>query len=118
MSNNTGKKNTNSKNVAVQKEKPIVEETVVLEENPVEVVEPVEVEEAAEPVKEEVKKIVVVVDCEKLNLRKSPEVLPSNILCIVNKGTELEVNEELGEWTSVKFQGAKAYAMSKYLKAR
>ena len=102
----------------------------VKEEAVEEVTEPVEevVEEVTEPVEETVEEVVEkvvehnpepktygTVNCSKLNVRKGPSV-HSNPLCIVESGTEMEIETFNNEWVKVVTpDGVSGYCMKKFI---
>lgn len=99
-------------------------ETPVVEE----VVEETVVEEVAETVDEVVEETTeaaetvygVVCNCEKLNIRKSPNTASDvNILCKVPAGSRLIIGAETsdGEWLNVCTEtGAAGFAMKEYIR--
>lgn len=102
----------------------------VKEEAVEEVTEPVEetVEEVTEPVEETVEEVVEkvveptpepktygTVNCSKLNVRKGPSI-HSNPLCIVESGTEMEIETFNNEWVKVVTpDGVSGYCMKKFI---
>ena len=102
----------------------------VKEEAVEEVTEPVEeaVEEVTESVEETVEEVVEkvveptpelktygVVNCSKLNVRKGPSI-HSNPLCIVESGTEMEIETFNNEWVKVVTpDGVSGYCMKKFI---
>lgn len=58
----------------------------------------------------------VVTDCDKLNLREEPNI-NSDIVTVMDNGSEVVIEKEDNEWFKVKFNNRlSGYAMSKYLK--
>ena len=102
----------------------------VKEETVEEVTEPVEetVEEVTEPIEETVEEVVEkvveptpelktygTVNCSKLNVRKGPSI-HSNPLCIVESGTEMEIETFNDEWVKVVTpDGVSGYCMKKFI---
>ena len=86
------------------------------------------VEEVTEPVEETVEEVVEkvvehnpepktygTVNCSKLNVRKGPSV-HSNPLCIVESGTEMEIETFNNEWVKVVTpDGVSGYCMKKFI---
>ena len=91
----------------------------VKEEAVEEVTEPVEetveevVEKVVEPIPEP--KTYGTVNCSKLNVRKEPSI-HSNPLCIVESGTEMEIEIFNNEWVKVVTpDGVSGYCMKKFI---
>lgn len=67
-------------------------------------------------------KAVVDGDFKNLNVRTTPEI-SNNIIAELPKGTEVEVIENFGEWSYIRFKAAtglngEAYVMTKFLKIK
>ena len=119
-------KNQNRRNYNQYANKPESEQ--VKEEAVEEVIEPVEeaVEEVIEPVEETVEEVAEVeenptevafgkVNCSKLNVRKEPSI-NSVPLCIIERGTRMEIREFNGEWVKILTpDGVSGYCMRKFI---
>lgn len=61
-----------------------------------------------------------VIDTEKLRVRTSPEVKPSNIMGIYPKGTKVTILEDAGEWLTVEISKnsvvVRGFVMAKFIK--
>ena len=110
------------------KEEAVEEVIEPVEEAVEEVIEPVEeaVEEVIEPVEEAVEEVAEVeenptevafgkVNCSKLNVRKEPSI-NSVPLCIIERGTRMEIREFNGEWVKILTpDGVSGYCMRKFI---
>lgn len=108
----SNKKNYNK--ISTEKAKAEVVEEV---EAVVETVEAVEVVE--EVVEEPVVMIGVVANCEKLNVRSKPNV-KSDVVCIITKGTEVEIQEANSskDFYNVIGDGFNGFCMKKYISVK
>lgn len=62
------------------------------------------------------KAIGVVIDCVKLNIRKEPDV-SSEILCIVDVGTALDIKEYIDDnWAMISIDKINGYVMRPFIK--
>ena len=78
--------------------------------------------ETEEPIVKTVVKAVVDGDFKNLNVRTTPEI-GNNIIAELPKGTEVEVIENFGEWSYIRFKtktglNGEAYVMAKFLKIK
>ena len=55
------------------------------------------------------------VTCELLNLRETPE-LGDNVIKVIDKGTELIINENAGDWLKVSAGDIEGYVMAEFVK--
>lgn len=92
------------------KKKIIVEEVDAVKEG-FEVVDPSLGEKILE---EPTKKFVKLLDCEKLNFRKSAS-MDADIIKVLEGTDKIEVISEDGEWTKVKVDRKNGFVMSKYI---
>lgn len=83
-----------------------------------EAVEPIEtnVEAPVEEVEEVVAKTGVVTNCEKLNVRSTPNQTSSkNIIKVIDKGTTVILGEEIDDFVRVNVDGENGYCMKKFI---